>query len=114
MRDDEQVMWRGNQLWDDEGASVDSPLRVDPEGFVNMELLVLDGQIVNAELGDVGPPMSLVGSTAEIIMYRGNRRKIRLLDEVIRRRVSPALLSGIADISISDLDFIHRQEAILR
>ncbi|KAK8597084.1 hypothetical protein V6N12_065560 [Hibiscus sabdariffa] len=123
---------------------VDGLLWTVPEVFTNSESPVLDIPIINAKLGAIGPSTLSTGSTTKIIMYRGIRRKIHMLDEVIRNvqsaakvlaaaqhknkgrgkprkssvallgRISTASLSGVVDILISDSDFIHRQEAILR
>ncbi|KAK8523014.1 hypothetical protein V6N12_073725 [Hibiscus sabdariffa] len=120
----------------------DEALRVNPRGSMNLETTGVDGPLISVELGFVGP--FYVGSSTEVVMFNGTRWKIRMLDEVIRSVQSPeeveaeaqrkkkgrgrprkasvalaeivaiATSSGIADITISDSDFIHRQEAILR
>ncbi|KAK8558180.1 hypothetical protein V6N13_073853 [Hibiscus sabdariffa] len=134
-----QVLWRGNQLWDNVGEGVESDAQVTKRDAVSA-LPGSDG--LNLELG--GPVVPYKGTAADVIMYRGSHRKVRLLNGVIRsvqsptevlanakrkgkgrgrpqkegevsiRQIAPNSPSVIADISITDSAVNCRQSAILR
>ncbi|KAL4352669.1 hypothetical protein GQ457_06G011490 [Hibiscus cannabinus] len=103
----------------------------------------MDAELRWAEHSLAGPVIPYQGLTVDVIMYRGSRRNVRLLNEVIRsvqspaevlskvqckvrgrqrprkggdtqvRRTSPILYSDIVDVLITDSDFNFRQSATL-
>ncbi|KAK9045904.1 hypothetical protein V6N11_051807 [Hibiscus sabdariffa] len=136
---DRTVLWWGNQLWDTVGEGVESDAQVTKKEAVSA---LHDSGGLNLELG--GPVVPYKGTAADVIMYRGSRRKVRLLNDVIRsvqspaevlanakrkgkgrgrhrkegevsvRRIAPNSPSVITDTSITDSDVNCPQSAILR
>ncbi|KAK8986099.1 hypothetical protein V6N11_082381 [Hibiscus sabdariffa] len=66
-----QVLWRGNQLWETVGEGVERDAQVIKKEAVST-LPGSDG--LNLELGGSVVPYN--GTAADVIMYRGSRRKV--------------------------------------
>ncbi|KAK8590044.1 hypothetical protein V6N12_024428 [Hibiscus sabdariffa] len=117
-----EVHWSGNQLWEDVAGV---PLRV--ESKLEESAKVVWVMIVSS--------LVLEGSKVEVITYKGNRRKVRILEYVIQsilslkerivsartqrkrgigrlQKVSESL-SAVANISMSDIDFVKHHESII-
>ncbi|KAK8670923.1 hypothetical protein V6N13_037535 [Hibiscus sabdariffa] len=142
--DNEEVKWRGNQLWDVglgytfSGAVDRECVRVETSlgdlGSSHRE--VLDGPIRAIDPGCNEPSLGNKRSKVEVVTYEGTRQKLRPLDEVIqsllsleehieavqqqqkkgreRLRKAEVTSSAIANISLSNLDFVQLRETILK
>ncbi|KAK8547977.1 hypothetical protein V6N13_055182 [Hibiscus sabdariffa] len=118
------VCWRRNGLWNGQEGANDT-----------LVTAVRDhDQLVDVDVTCVGPVAK--GSNTKLLVSNGHKRKVRLLTDIIcslqkleekrkmttavqrrglgRPRKSAISTSEIADISLSDSDLLHRQEAILK
>ncbi|KAK8677346.1 hypothetical protein V6N13_142890 [Hibiscus sabdariffa] len=118
------VCWRGNGLWTGQEDAND-----------NLVLVVQNpDQLMDVAVTCVVPVIE--GSTTEVLVSNGHPRKVRLLSNIIsslqtseeKRKVAKVIqrkgrgcsrtyavsTSEVADISLSDLDLLHRQEIILK